>query len=361
LQTAIGAQTGHQRLTSEGVVESGLLDPNRTTYIAGYIFNEFQFNPATRAQIAGRIEHVAVRGAFPDLAVDDTTFLGRSPRFTPVSASVGLLQDLPLGMVASVTAQHVERAPRAPELLSLGTHHATETFDVGNPNLRVEKAQTVEIGLRRAKGAFRFDATAFHTRYKGFIYRRLTGLTCGDGFSSCEAPHDEEEDEDHEEHEHALNQAIYTQQDARFTGAEIAAQQDVVPVGGGMLGVDGQYDIVRARFTDGTNVPRIPPQRLGGGVWWRNEQWFARVGLLHAFAQNNVAANETPTAGYNLLKAEVSYTRRVKNGPAGPVDVTLGIVGDNLLDDDVRNAVSFKKDEVLLPGRTVRGFASVRY
>ena len=34
-----------------------------------------------------------------------------------------------------------------------------------------------------------------------------------------------------------------------------------------MWGIDGQYDFVRATFTDGTNVPRIPPQRFGGGLF----------------------------------------------------------------------------------------------
>ena len=67
------------------------------------------------------------------------------------------------------------------------------------------------------------------------------------------------------------------------------------------------------------------------------------------------------TAGYNLLKAVVSYSRMLKNAPIGPTEVTLGLAGDNLLNDDVRNAVSFKKDEVLLPGRTVKAFASVRF
>ena len=66
--------------------------------------------------------------------------------------------------------------------------------------------------------------------------------------------------------------------------------------------------MVRATFTDGTNVPRIPPLRLGGGVFCRDGNWLARVNLLHAFAQNDIAAiAETPTPGYNLLKAEVSY------------------------------------------------------
>ena len=29
----------------------------------------------------------------------------------------------------------------------------------------------------------------------------------------------------------------------------------------GGWGVEGQFDVVRATFTDGTNVPRIPPVR----------------------------------------------------------------------------------------------------
>ena len=40
-------------------------------------------------------------------------------------------------------------------------------------------------------------------------------------------------------------------------GGEFQFQWDVQPVAGGVLGLDGQYDIVRATFTDGTNVPRF--------------------------------------------------------------------------------------------------------
>ena len=101
-------------------------------------------------------------------------------------------------------------------------------------------------------------------------------------------------------------------------------------------------------------------------MWWRNEAWLARVGLLHAFAQNNLAENETPTDGYNLLKAELSYTyKRAKSesamSPFGPQEITIGLVGDNLLNDDVRNHVSFRKDEVLQPGRGVKLFANVKF
>jgi iron complex outermembrane receptor protein len=130
----------------------------------------------------------------------------------------------------------------------------------------------------------------------------------------------------------------------------------------GFWGIDGQYDIVRATFADGSNVPRIPPQRIGGGVYFRNAEWLARVSLLHAFAQNDVAASgETPTAGYNLLKVELSHTEELKNHPGGIRQVTVGVTGTNLLNEDVRNAVSFTKDAVLMPGASVRAFATAKF
>ena len=124
-----------------------------------------------------------------------------------------------------------------------------------------------------------------------------------------------------------------------------------------MCGIEGQYDFVRATFTDGSNVPRIPPSRYGGGVYWRDEQWFARINLLHAYAQNDIAENETPTGGYDLLRAELSLQREIRNrsDPACS-EIAVGISGNNLLNDDIRNSVSFKKDEVLLPGRGVKFF-----
>jgi iron complex outermembrane recepter protein len=123
----------------------------------------------------------------------------------------------------------------------------------------------------------------------------------------------------------------------------------------------GQFDVVRATFTDGTNVPRIPPVRVGGGLYWRNDAWFARVRLLHAFAQNDIApVAETPTPGYDDLRAEVSYTWKPTKPRADQLsEMTFG-VGTNLLNQDIRNSVSYTKDQVLLPGTNVRLFARLR-
>ncbi len=359
--TALGFQVGHQELNAPspdnpGTLFNGLWDPNTSTRVAGYAFNEFKFSDSTRAQIAGRIEHVELHGTTPDFPADylpDGTpqaGIGRNPSFTPKSGSIGLLQDLPGGMVGSITAQYVERAPKAAELFSRGGHDATATFDIGNPNLTIETAKSVEIGVRKATGPLRFEATAYYTHFDNFIYRRLTGVMCDDDFASCGTTGSE------------LNQAVYSQRNANFRGGEFQSQIDLGAFQGGIWGIENQLDVVRATFSDGTNVPRIPPVRMGGGVFWRDDNWLMRVNLLHAFAQNNVAViAETPTAGYNLLKAEVSYKTKLDPLRFGAREMIAGIVGNNLLNENIRNSVSYNKDEVLMPGIGVRAFANFKF
>jgi iron complex outermembrane receptor protein len=366
--TAFGLQAGHQELTAPspddpGSPINGLWDPNNNNRVAGYVFNELKFSETTKAQIAGRIERVNLSGTTPafipdvfDLTVDPNAIGPATPRnlhFTPKSASVGLLQNLPYDLVASVTAQYVERAPKPAELFSRGGHDATATFDIGNPNLGIETAKSIEVGLRRAAGPLRFELTGYYTKFNGFIFRRLNGNTC-DGSTACVDVADSNPLD--------LKEAIYSQRDATFRGAEFQSQLDVGPLYGGIWGVEDQFDVVRATFADGTNVPRIPPVRVGGGVFWRDNNWLMRVNLLHAFAQNDVAViAETPTPGYNLLKAEISYKTKLDSSWFGAREMTVGLVGNNLLNENIRNSVSYTKDEVLMPGIGVRAFANLKF
>ncbi len=361
LTVAAGVQGSQQRLTASspedpGSILNGLFEPNRSTMIAGYLFNELRLSHTLRVQLAGRMEANRVAGRAVDFPSTVFDIVGLPPstaqerNFAPASASFGVIKDLPWGLSASFTAQYVERAPRAAELFSRGVHEATGTFDIGNPNLRVESARSIEAGLRHAAGPFRFEATVYDTRFGGFVFRQLSGVLCN--ATSCGQGVGDEE----------LNQALYAQRNATFRGGEFQFQWDVQPLAGGYFGIDGQYDIVRATFAGGGNVPRIPPQRVGGGVFWRSEEWFARVGLLHAFAQNRIGEFKPAGVGsYNLLKAEVSRTVRLKDDPAGARQITLGVIGTNLLNEEIRNAASFTKYEVLQPGASVRAFARVRY
>lgn len=352
--TVVGTQMGGANLGTAGEA-GGLVAPTQTRSAAAYLFSTLELGASTRVQGAARIEHVTVGGTatlFPGDLVGssgDPVAFARQRTFTPASGSFALLQDLPFGFVGSLTAQVTERAPRSLELFSRGPHEATGTFEIGNSALRKERAQSIEIGLRRAEGPLRLDVSAYHSRFSGFIYKRVTGLRCDDEFATCGTGSE-------------LTQVAYAQQDATFTGAEFRAQLDVGEVGGGTLAIEGQYDFVRARFADGTNAPRIPPHRLGGGLVWRDGAWFGRVRALHAFSQTNVAPEETTTPGYTLVNADLSYRwAPVRRDGPGVREVIAGVSVTNLLNQTIRNHVSFRKDEVVQPGRGVRATLTVRW
>lgn len=350
LRGAAGIQIGQRHTTGMSFEGDSLLEPARTQSIASFIFEELQVTQTLRLQAAARVERTNVRG----LGLADVTdplnpvlFEGEQ-RFKPFSASAGALYQLPLGVVARLTGQYVERAPDAGELFSKGAHEATGTFEIGNPLLEKEKARTIEFGLKRAKGDLRFDATAFYTSYDGFIFKRLTGVECGATLDSCGVDTE-------------LKQLLFEQRKATFYGFELGAQYDVAQVWNGVWGIEGQYDFVHARFDGDGNVPRIPPHRVGAGVYYRDAKWFARINMLHAFDQTHIADNETVTKGYTLLNAELSYTWKLTPMGSMAPEMTIGLKGENLFDDDVRNHVSFKKDEVLQPGRGVKAFGVMRF
>ena len=351
LRSTAGIQIGNRKLNGLSFEGDNLLEPNTTDTVGGYLFEELQLSRDLRVQAAGRIEHAEVDGATFDNFTAPTGLVARDLSFDPASASLGLLYDLPAGIVVSLTGQAVQRAPVAQELFSKGAHDATGTFEIGNPDIGIETADTIELGFKRASSAFRFDTAAYYTKFNGFIFRELTGETCDATLASC-SPGGPGGD---------LKQVVFGQLDATFFGVELASEYDVAPIWNGLWGVSGQYDFVRAQFDNGENVPRMPPHRLGGGLYYRDRAWQARFGALYAFEQDEIAENETPTPGYTLLTAEASYTFGL--APVGGFAPTLviGLKGQNLLDDEVRNSASFKKDEVLLPGADVRLFGNVQF
>jgi iron complex outermembrane receptor protein len=351
----VGIQATRARLGTSGEA-GGLLAPAASHQLAGYMFEQLDLGGGLRLQGAGRVEGSRVAGTagiypsdfLPTPDIQEPFSYASKREFVAKSASFGVLQDLPHGFVASLTGLYSERAPTAPELYSRGAHDATATFEIGDPNLKLERARSIEIGLRRDVGAFRFDAAAYYTRYTGFISKRFTGARCDDEFATCGSGEE-------------LRQIVYSQQNATFYGAEIAGQLDVLPLGTGLVGIEGRYDFVHATLDQSGPVPRLPPHRLGGGVYWRDGGWFARVSLLHAFDHTRVGAFETPTKGWDNLRAELSYTRAFDRRVAGVSEMTVGVRGENLLNDDIRNSASFRKDLILDPGRNVRLFVSAKF
>jgi iron complex outermembrane receptor protein len=142
---------------------------------------------------------------------------------------------------------------------------------------------------------------------------------------------------------------LYTQRDARFWGAEAKAGLDIINAKDGVLTIKALADLVRANLTDGGGpVPRIQPWRAGGGLAWSSAAFDAGVNALYVGKRDKVAMGETPTDGYWNYDAQIAYR------PGSDNKLEFAVVGHNLSNELQRNAVSFNKDDVLLPGRDVR-------
>ena len=190
LTGAVGIHVDNRKTRGESFEGDSLLEPAHTQSAALFWFEELALTQALRVQAATRVERTTVDGLGWSDVTDPAApvvFAGERA-FVPVSGGLGLLYALPFGVEARLNGQYVERAPDAAELFSKGMHEATGTFEIGNPFLNEEKASTVEIGLKKATGAFRFDASTYYTQYRGFIYRQLTGITCGTVLVDCDLP-----------------------------------------------------------------------------------------------------------------------------------------------------------------------------
>mgnify|MGYP002138599143 CR=1 FL=1 len=91
----------------------------------------------------------------------------------------------------------------------------------------------------------------------------------------------------------------------KLTGGE--AHFTVAKTQAGNFTLKALGDVTRATLHDGSNVPRIPPWRLGGGVELETDRLDAGMTLLYAGRQDKVGAFDTSTPGYVSLNAQIAW------------------------------------------------------
>ena len=260
----------------------------------------------------------------------------------PKSVSAGILYDLPHGVVARLTgAARRARARRHRALLQGAARvhrhlrdRQSQPHDRGGQHLRDRlQAGQGRLPLRRLGLPHRVQELHLQALHRRQVRRRLRLVR-------RPAP--------------SSTRSSTRSRTPPSTAPSCWPSYDIARIWRGVWGIDGQYDFVHATFDDGTYVPKMPPHRLGGGIYYRDVNWFARVSLLHAFGRTS-SPPSTRRRRATTCSTPSSATPPSSSGAGSLVpEITVGIRGENLLNDDIRNSVSYKKDEVLQPGANVR-------
>ncbi len=325
---AIGAQFFARNFHVEG--EEKFLPRNETEQLGFFTLQSFDLG-TTRIELGGRYEHTRVA------ADADETLLNPAYHrsFDALSGSLGVSQELVPGWRVGLNLSRTERAPSAEELFARGNHAGTQAFELGNPDFGLEKSWGIEGTLRGQGDGYTLSLSAYHNWFDGYIY----DVRVDDGV--CMAANGGE----------PLSFPCYQnlQANARYLGFEAEGTVKLGQIGSYALNLDGVADYVRATIVGSGPAPRIPPLRLLGGLELQGDRLSIRGEVERSFAQNRITDTETPTDGFTLVNASLSF-KPIK----GNDRTTITLSANNIFDVEARRAASFLKDYAPLAGRDIR-------
>ena len=325
-QGVVGLQTQVRDYSALG---SEIIVPATKTRANGIFLVEERVWDSWRLELGGRLERETHK---PE---------GDNParNFNLYSYSAGSLWRFMPGYSLGISATRAQRAPAAEELYAHGAHVATGTFETGNAGLSKETSNNVDLSVRKTEGFFTWKANLYANRISNFIYQQHQDAD-GNGVA------DRVNEDGLLDGSGKFLVQNFAQTKARLRGIEAELLFDLIPE---KLNLRLFTDLTRATLADGSNVPRIPSQRTGLELRYKDGPWQSWVSVVRGASQNRVAPLESPTSAYTLIDGEVSYTVRAVGLPV----YTFFLQLKNILDEEIRSHTSYLKEFAPQPGRAL--------
>ncbi len=259
-----------------------------------------------------------------------TDFKGKAP-ITKTFAS----PNAALGAVYSTTAFTFRanfssgyRAPHSTELLANGFHHGALRFEIGDVNLKAEKALQLDLTFELKGEHIVLIVNPFLNRITNFIYiQPVDSIVNG------------------------LPVFNYKQVDeVLFYGSDIGIHYH--PHFAHNLHFESTFSWVQTQTATDSSISLIPPARFTNSIRYDfnigKKLQFKDVMVQHTFmtAQNKVAFNETRSPSYQLLDASLRFIWNIKT----PLHLQIGC--KNILNSSYIDHLSrLKNIEMPSPGR----------
>jgi hemoglobin/transferrin/lactoferrin receptor protein len=137
-----------------GAFAQSEIELGRFSVIPGVRFDRYTLSPSQAGYTAGTVVELSDQAVTPRIGV----VWRLSPAFAPYAQwSSGF------------------RAPTPDQVNNGFTNLASGYRSIGNPNLKAERASSVEVGARGRMESLRWSAAAFDNRYADFISQRIVG------------------------------------------------------------------------------------------------------------------------------------------------------------------------------------------
>ncbi|MGO1157267.1 zinc piracy TonB-dependent receptor ZnuD [Acinetobacter lwoffii] len=278
---------------------SGVVMPDTRTQKYSLFALEHKQLGDVHVELGARVDHQKVK-----VDSDQKDYSG-----TGVSASAAANWEFAPDYKLSVVGSHQQRLPLAQELYADGLHFATNTYELGNPDLDKETSNNLELGLHYEGDKLDYHVHVYHNWFDDYIYGETVAQKGN------------------------LRGVQYTQDKARFYGTEAQAGYQINDMY--KLSVFGDY--VRGKI-EGENAPRVPAGRLGTKVEADfADGWSGLAEYYHVFNQDKIASYEDETQGYNMVNVGLSYANSIADNNA----YRVYFKANNLLDDQVYSHTSF--------------------
>ena len=255
-------------------------------------------------------------------------FIAANKSFKTNNGAIGGLYTLNSEWSLTGNFSHNERAPSYFELYADGVHTATGAYEQGQANLRIEKSNGLDGQIRWKSGQDSLTLGAYYTKFSNYIGLRSTNVVNGD-----------------------FNISQFSGIKAEFKGVELEGKSMLTDHL--QLNVRGDYVDAKDK-TNGGYVARISPLKLSIGLKYEFDHFGARMDVLHAFKQDNVATNFNYLTGKELVTdayTNVSIMATYKL----PTQYNLEAFtrANNLLNEEIREHASFLKDIAPMGGRSI--------
>lgn len=245
-------------------------------------------------------------------------------RFNVFSSAVGLVYKPYDPMILSFNYSRGFRIPTLQELFAYGPHLGTQSFEIGNRDLKTETSNEFDLSVRWLTTRANFEASGFINYIGNYIYPYATGDT--DRVSG-------------------LPVYKYTSTNALLKGFEIKLEYELFK----NLTNTFLIDYVEGKKRDENEyLPMIPPLRMIAGVEYRTSKYNFGVEVKAVSSQNKVAPEESRTPGYAIVNLHFGV-RFVFGGFAHEINLNV----ENLTNRTYYDHLSRIKSFAPMPGRNI--------